>query len=606
MKRDSFTLNENEDTDKQEDLYGEDSDYFIDTISYLKESINNTDKSSERINNQHNLPFNKNGNKKINVEKMIYKNMNSKDKYIKSLEQKIYQQEETISKLIDYKNLCEEIIKEMNPSISFPLQKDNNFNINSYNDKNFVNSKNKNKNNSKKLNLSFNQNYINNSKKNIKVNSLSKLNRANSEREQNNISGSETDKYDKLYLKYIKIINDFKNLSNNSVSTNEYTRLKTQFNELKNKNNNLIKQIQNSKKSLNNEENEIIKNLKEQVETFREELVLSQAMVNSLRTELEQYNKNNPNFDLNYNDIENNENKNNMHNKNYKDNNALKEENENLKLSLKNNNILLSKILEENNRLKENNYENKNINDNLDNQNEIMSENIFYLKNNLNQYENKFDYFNDYINNIKNRIDMIFNDIKNLINNFECPDKNKIVSEDFLNKLKDLKNDIQKIKNIDRFNLDSEDDEECLKIYMKLVKLLLNELENKKTIIFNNDYQNNTYNTYDKTKKHLIEILEILKNVINENGLKQLISDALNIINDLRNLYKIRNNNSLNGNNDINEKILELEKELEYIKKLILNHKKAFKNKKKTYIMNYNSPNLIANKNRNGYYFQYE
>ena len=599
MKRNPFPLKENEDIDESSYLYGEDSNFFIDTISYLKESLNNTDKSSELINNmnsQNNLPFNKNGNKKINLEKMIYKNMNSKDKYIKSLEQKIYQQEETISKLIDYKNLCEDIIKDMNPSISFPLQKEINYNINNYNDKSFINRKNKNKKNIKKLNLSFNQNYFNDTKKINKLNSLSKLNRANSEREQNNLSGSETDKYDKLYLKYIKIINDFKNLSNNSVSTNEYTRLKTQFNELKNKNNNLIKQIQNSKKTLNIKENVIIKNLKEQLNTFREELVLSQAMVNSLRTELEHYNKNNQNIDLNYCD---NENRKTIYN-NYTDNNLLKEENENLKLSLKNNNILLSKILEENNKLKEN----KSINDNLDNQNEIMNENIFYLKNKLNQYENKFDYFNDYINSIKKKIDMIFNDINNNINNLESPEGNKKFSEDFLNKLNGIKNNIKNIKNIDRFNLDSEDDEECLKLYMKLVKLLLKELENSKTFKINNDgYQKNIFYI---TKNHLLEILEILKNVINENGIKQLISDTLDIIDNLGNLYKIKNNNSLNGNNNINKEILELEKELEYIKTLLLNHKKIGKNKNKTYFMNYNSPNLIANKIRNGYYFQYE
>ena len=600
MKRDSFTLNENEDTDKQEDLYGEDSDYFIDTISYLKESINNTDKSSERINNQHNLPFNKNGNKKINVEKMIYKNMNSKDKYIKSLEQKIYQQEETISKLIDYKNLCEEIIKEMNPSISFPLQKDNNFNINSYNDKNIINNKNKSKNNSKKLNLSFNQNYINNSKKNIKVNSLSKLNRANSEREQNNISGSETDKYDKLYLKYIKIINDFKNLSNNSVSTNEYTRLKTQFNELKNKNNNLIKQIQNSKKTLNNEENEIIKNLKEQVKTFREELVLSQALVNSLRSELEQYNKNNPNYNLHFNDIERSDKRNYIPNNNYMNNNLLKEEYENLKNSLKNNNILLSKVLEENNRLRGNNFVNQTPNINI---NKDKDEDILNLKNSLIQYENKFIYFNDYINNIKNKIDMIYSDINNAINKLESPEKNKLLSEDSKIKLRDIKNDFQKIKNIDRFNLDSSNDEECLKIYMNLIKLLLDELEKNKPIIINNDYQNNTF-IFDKTKKNLIDLLEIFKNIINENVIRQLISDALNIINNLDNLYKIKKNNSLNDN--INDKILQQEKELEYIKTLLLNHKKDGRNKNVTYMMNYNSPTSHTSKNRNGYYFHYE
>ena len=593
MKRIPYSLNGNE----KENLYGEELNFYIDSTSNNKESLDNTDKSSEIKNNTNNrdlIPTSKDRNiKKININ-------NSKYNYIKSLEQKIHQQEKQISQLIDYKNLCEETIKEMNPLISLPLRSDINYNINNYNNKNYNNknyNNNKNKKNAKKLNLSFNQNHIS-SKKINKGNNSSKYNRANSELDINNLSDSETDKYDKLYLKYIKIINDFKNLSNNSVSTNEYTRLKTQFNELKNKNNNLIKQIQNSKKTLNNEENEIIKNLKEQVKTFREELVLSQALVNSLRSELEQYNKNNPNYNLHFNDIETSDKRNYMPNNNYMNNNLLKEENENLKNSLKNNNILLSKVLEENNRLRGNNFVNQTPNINI---NKDKDEDILNLKNNLIQYENKFVYFNDYINNIKNKIDMIYSDINNAINKLESPEKNKLLSEDSKIKLRDIKNDFQKIKNIDRFNLDSSNDEECLKIYMNLIKLLLDELEKNKPIIINNDYQNNTF---DKTNKNLIDLLEIFKNIINENVIRQLISDALNIINNLDNLYKIKKNNSLNDN--INDKILQQEKELEYIKTLLLNHKKDGRNKNVTYMMNYNSPTSHTSKNRNGYYFHYE
>ena len=590
MKRIPYSLNENE----KEKLYGEELNFYIDSTSNNKESLDNSDKSSENKNNINNydfIPMNKNknsNNKIINIKN------NSKYNYIKSLEQKILQQEKQISQIINYKNLCEETIKEMNPLIKLPLRNDIN-----YNNQNYINKKNKKI--SKKLNLSFNQNHINSKTKN-KGNIHSKYNRANSELDIDNLSDSETDKYDKLYLKYIKIINDFKNLSNNSVSTNEYTRLKTQFNELKNKNNNLIKQIQNSKKTLNNEENEIIKNLKEQVKTFREELVLSQAMVNSLRSELEQYNKNNPNYYLNFNDIESSDKRNYIPNNNNSNNNLLKEENENLKISLKNNNILLSKVLEENNRLRQNNFGNQSPNINIGKDN--IDEDISNLKNNLIQYKNKFSYFNDYINNIKNKIELIYDDIKNLINKCESLEKIKILTEDFMIKLKEIKNDFQKIKNIDSFNLDSINDE-CLKIYMNLVKIFLEELQKNRPILINNDYQNNTF---DKTKKYLVEILEIFKIIINENVIKQLISDALNIINNLENLDKLRKNNSLNGNNniDINEKIVQQEKELEYIKTLLLNHKKDGKNKNVTYIMNYNIPANYNNKNKNGYYFQYE
>ena len=528
--------------------------------------------------------------------------MNSKDKYIKSLEQKVKQQKEQILKLMDYKNLCEEKLKEMNPLISLPLQKNINFNndifINKFNSNNEQPNK-------KTLNLSYNQNHINSKSNQRKNNKSFKINRANSELDINNISNSGEDKYDKLYSKYIKIINDFKNLSNNSVSTNEYTRLKTQYNDLKNKNNNLLKQIQD-KTNNDMEEKDLINKLKEQVKTFREELVLSQAMVNSLRSELEHYNKNNKksgrskstyNNDLNFNDIESGDGINVKYNN--MDNDILKEENENLKLSLKNNNILLSKVLEENNKLRENNY--GKMYKNIDTQNN-EEENIDIIKNNLIQYENKFDYFNDYINNIKNKMGVIFNDIKNILYKIDNPQNNRKYSENLIRKINNLKKDIYSIKNIDRFNLDSKDDEDCLNIYMNIVKLLLNELEQNKPKIYNN-YQNNTY---DKTKKYLKDILNILKETIYENSIKQLISDALNILNNLDELYQIQNKNSLNGYKNINKKILEQEKELDYIKTLLLNHKKENRNKNLTYSMNYNSPKIEMHRNKSALYFEYE
>ena len=584
------------DKDSQ-DLYGEELNYFIDTMSNLKESFTNSDKSSEianklnYMNNYQYIPKNKDSHPQTIKDQIIYKNKNSKDKYIKSLEKKVMQQKEQISKLMEYKNLCEEKLKEMNPLISLPLQKNNKY-IN-YNNDILHNKLSNNRANNKKLNLSFNQNHINSKQKQSKDNKSFKINRAYSGFDIYTISNSDEDKYDKLYAKYIKIINDFKNLSNNSVSTNEYTRLKTQFNELKNKNNNLLKQIQN--KTINDmEEKEQINKLKEQVKTFREELVLSQAMVNSLRSEIEHYNKKYKKSGTLNNDIESSD-RDNIQDNNYNymnnNNNLLKEENDNLKLSLKNNNILLSKVLEENNKL-------RGGRDNLTNENERIAD----MKNNLMQYENKFEYFNDYINNIKNKIDMIFNYIKNILYKFDSPENNKRFSENLNLKIKDIKKDFQNIKGIDRFNLDSQDDEETLKIYMNIVKLLLNELEQNKSNI-NINYQNNAY---DKTKKYLIEILNALKETINENGIKQLISDALNIINNLDELYKIKNNNTLNGNNNINEKIMEQERELDYIKKLLLNHKKDNRNKKLTYSMNYSSPKIGIHKNKRDYYFKYE
>ena len=249
---------------------------------------------------------------------------------------------------------------------------------------------------------------------------------------------------------------------------------------------------------------------------FREELVLSQALVNSLKAELESKNKE----------------KNNINNKSIFDN-------EKIKATLKNNNMLLSSILQENNELRK-----KSTNYPFNN-NDIINNNLLNnLQNNLNQYENKFDYFNVYINNIKNKISLIFNDLKNIINNFE-----KIVKFS-----KDIKLEINNLNNIDRFNLDSIDDEKCLQSYMNLVKFLLNDYKNRDE----------------------------------KGGLKRLISDALNIIINLSNLYGIKNIKPEERNN-INEKIIKLENEFDYIKKIISNYETKNLSKKLTYTLSYNT-----------------
>jgi DNA repair exonuclease SbcCD ATPase subunit len=304
----------------------------------------------------------------------------------------------------------------------------------------------------------------------------------------------------------------------------------------------------------------------------------------------------------------------------------------------------LSKVLEENNRLREenlNNQKNQNMNNinNINNMNSLEDE-ITDLKNNLNQYEDKFDYFNEYINNIKLQIKNIFNDLLSIINKYDSPYANKKYSDEFKNKLKDLKSKIDNIKEIDRFNLDSTDDEKCLQSYMNLVKILLNELENKQKINDNinknfnkirNDNLNNLKNKNDNTKRQLIDLIDVIKQIIKNNATKQLISDAVNIINNLSNLYKVRNGNGPVGNEKINKEIRELENELDYIKKLILNQNNNNKNNNLTYEMNYsNSKNInsklddemeknadnnldtIENKkengkfNENGYYFDYD
>jgi len=626
-------LNDSNESDNKES-YGEDVDYFIETISNLKETFNESEDSSENsenVNDMELMPVNKNKNSKNNY---------SKDQYIKSLEKKLKEQNAQISKLMSKKN------KQMKPLNSLPNNNKKNINILN-NDINYNNIT-----NSSKQNLSFNPNHIGNNFKNLKKESTVKRHsKANSEIDIiKYLSTCDDDKYDQLYSKYLKLVNDYKNLSNNTVSTNEYSKLKTQYNNLKNKNNTLLRDIKNERNKKNeNKESAKIKELKEQVDTFRKELVLSQAMVNSLRTELDQLNKyriNNGN-DNDYDgadgdNVKYSGNRKNLNNNDMEDDiSNLRKENEDLKSSLRNNNILLSKVLEENNRLRDGKFDNQILNksnDNKDNEikdlqnninnkdNEIKDlQNIINnkdneikdLQNNINQYKEKFNYFNEYINNIKNQIQKLFNDLSSIVYRLDEPYSNKKYSDDFYNKLKEIKNEIQMIRAIDKYKLDSKDDEKCLQLYMDLVKSLLNELDNQQKINenINKNIDNlmrdknqilNQNNSSDKTKNQLIDFIETLKMLFNDNGTKQLISDALNIINNLSNLYKLKNNNDSASNNNINQEIIDQENELEYIKKLLLNQRNN-NNTNLTYEMHYNGQKVEnGNVDKNEYYFQYD
>ena len=463
--------------------------------------------------------------KRSNISYKIYTERNSKDNIINDLQKKINLQQEQISKLLEYKSLYENKIKENDSSTKFPLKLEND---------------------EKRLNdllIGKKPNYKNNRNK------TARINKTKSDMNIHKSTYSQNDKYNLLYHKYIKLLQDYKELSNNSTyTTTEYTKMKTQYNEIKEQNSLLLKQI-NKKEN----ENEKIKELTQQVQTFREELVLSQALVNSLKAELENMSKNKNNFNTNESVFDN----------------------EKIKMTLKKNNMLLSNILQENNELrkKANNYSTNNNNDFLNN------DLLINLQNNLSAYENKFDYFNDYINNIKNKISIIFNDLKNIVNENE---KNE-------NFLKDLKIEINNLNSIDRYNLDSIDDEKCLESYMNLVKFLLNNFKNSndKKIISKQD------NIFNKTKNQIIDLQNIIKlkediQKSNKGGLKRLISDALNIIINLSNLYKIQNTKSENRNN-INEKIIKMENEFDYIKKIISNYKTKNIGKKLTYTLSYNS-----------------
>ena len=374
---------------QQQNLYEEEINYNIDTAKN-KESQSSSNKkrptnSPVNFNNYYNnynediFNSNENNNDDIN-------DINDQQNYIQKLETKIRDQSKIINNLLEYKNLCEKRIRQLNPNENLPITKKNLF------------------------------------PQNDKINTSSNFYR----KDKN---------FDDLYSKCLKLSNDIKYLNNNNITQSEVNEIKKKYNDLKNEYRNLygkikqqddvIKEQKNEIESLKtensnisrindeNEENnnEIIKNLKSQVETFRKNLVLSQAMVNSLKSEIEQMtieknnetlidsgnknrniknysngqikNTNNDEYGIDNNAFSSNGLNNNRNNNNLNYNNDLKYKDQ-----------LLANVLEENNKLR--NYINNASNSNLaNNSNQSI--------NNSNQslFENKFTYFNDYITKIK-------------------------------------------------------------------------------------------------------------------------------------------------------------------------------------------------------------
>ena len=431
-----------------------------------------------------------------------------------------------------------------------------------------------------KKGLIFNYNQMNN---NLKKNK----NQRNSNK-RNKIFKSQS------YFKYYDLIKNGKdnkssknsaiNIKNNNEtgSTNDFTKLKSKYLELKethdftllklkkekNKNKKQKEEIEfmiNSIKSVPNKDNEVeelnelVKKLKEENDTFRQELVLSQALINSLKSELKNSSKNNiinNNNDNIIEDISTNDKKSylKLNNKvNNKNNIELIKEINELNLALNKKNEVLDSILIENKKLR----------------NE--------LKNNNGISHNYRDLSNDKISDLirKDAIDLI-----NKYNKYRESNKddfdNLILTENFFNELEKIK------KKIDNNN-NRNNTAKIIDYYLSLVKLLTNEFD--KLLLYNNNFwkekylnkykesENNKNNiielNFDKVKHNLMDLCLLSTSFIKGTP-KDLLLEGINLIKNLENLYKEKNRIKSHENNDfekINELIMKQENQLENIKR---------------------------------------
>ena len=256
-----------------QNLYAEDTEYEIESVSkYIQDS--QTNKNSKQ------------------------------PTYIEQLETKIQEQAKRLNDLYKYKILCEKRIKDLNPNEEFPVSEESI------------------KNQSKK----------------------------------SSVKDENENKYDELLEKHIKLKKNYNELkeinseqtdrSNKSnVSIEKYKLLKEKYKQLKNENDKIINLLQQETNATEEQKNiismlqqtidsELLKNgtinqyitpenlidfikLKNEADEYRKELVLSQAMVNSLKYEIEQFNKEKEDSDkkrkksIESYDIENNNNPNN-------------------------------------------------------------------------------------------------------------------------------------------------------------------------------------------------------------------------------------------------------------------------------------------------------
>ena len=497
-----------------------------------------------------------------------------KDAYIEELELKIQQQSKTISELNKYKFLCEKRIKQLNPNEELPLTLESLNNENKINSKNNLNNKDMHKKyellNDKfhKLLNDYNEIIKNNNIQDISSNTINAVNI--------------NDKYKILKEKYKKIKEENKKII-------EVLKEETKACEMQKNIIDVLQQAIDNDISKNNELKKFITidnivdftQLKMEAEQYRKELVLSQALVNSLKSEIEQLNKekeeaeinNNNNIKLNNKNINNNiindnlneeENNNNQENdemnmnnnmnnyyqnnrNNQEDNNLLMSENISLKTTLNNQAQLIKELMDENQNLKKLVDEATiKLNDVISNKNEnkINNDNLNYqlnLKiNEIKQYEDKFIYFNDYITIIKS-IFMNFQDkLPKYINNYNKianEDLNSLLSNSFSQSIIKLNNRINQLNKIEKFNLETNIENDITNILLEFIQILNNEFIS----IYEKVFQTNSY--YKESNKKIEELqLQIKENEItNQNNLKKInnINDLLN--NEKKNMDECKN-----------------------------------------------------------------
>ena len=435
--------------------------------------------------------------------------------------------------------------------------------------------------------------------------------------------------------------NDEKSLSENDEE--KYEVLKKKYKELKEENKNLKEEVRKNELIIEQNNNDIIllrssienqffKNndlikymtteniidfikLKNENEQYKKELVLSQALVNSLQTEnLGLIQAKEENSELV--NIETDDFLSNSENKVYELNSDNNGENEIIRELNKENNVLKKLVQEATVKLNDvliNQKSNKILYEEKD----ILNYQLKEKNDIINEYEEKLTFFNTYITEIKYSFNKLKNYIINSINAYNKlanEDLNSLLSNSFSQNVMKLSMQIASLDEIEKYNLETNPEldlhniinellysinDEFIILYEKVFQTnnyykesnnKINELEAKiRQIKINNELNNNNeiMKLKDEYVKTIINLNYELSSKENDNyflkeniiSIKQNLDDVINIFSLLIKVFD--NNNEINLSNylknfleNIKEKMNMINEREEIIKKILKNNHK--------------------------------
>ena len=429
------------------------------------------------------------------------------------------------------------------------------------------------------------------------------------ENENNSINNSNEnyndndDKYNSLIIKNKELIEENKNL-NNIIKNNEMVieeqnsvilLLKTNIENDFFKNNDIKKYI-----TIENIVDFI--KLKNENEQYKKELVLSQALVNSLQSENQQLIKEKEKLNIkkeeNKKDIEiESEYSQNTESINIDTEDFLSNSGNKIDMNIKESD-LVNELIEENKQLKKliqeatvklnyllvNEKNNKLISDNNNILNIQLNEKINIIK----VYEEKFDFFNSYISEMKSSFINMQNKLLNYINSYNKmanDDLNSLLSNSFSNKIMKINMNIENLMQIEQYNLESKPELDIHEIILKFLSAINDEF----LILYEKVFQTNNYfrESNNKISELEKEINENKKKFINNknefNYVDKLINDGGEYKNEyIKTINKLNLELSLKENEKyyLTELTNNFKKDLEEVINILLIFMKIFSEKK--------------------------